>query len=166
MRVCYLIFGTPASEKRTLDHHADCGDFRAEFRLHAHESAPANECRNILHVGHNDLQKFLALSLCPGSSTGPNVDMTDGDMEIHSVDYYDDLLLRVGQVTHVVVRVVGNVLKVYINGRDVWVDGGFSNKVVGQPCVLVWFSDPWHSAANVTVANLVYTPLYECGPIV
>ena len=137
--------------------------FELSFDITPHESAPANEWRNILHFGHYDLQKLPALSLCPGS-TRLNVDMTDGDMEIHSYDLYFDL--PVGQVTHVSVRVVSNVLTVYINNRYVWDDGGISNQVVGQPYVPVWFSDPWYSAANVTVANLVYTPLYECGPIV
>ena len=139
--------------------------FELSFDFTPHESGSCNECRNILHVGHNDLLKLPALSLCPGN-TRLMVELTDGDMYIfYSCDYYYATYLLI-KSTISSSESWAMYLKVYINGRYVWGDGSFSSKAVGQRYEPVWFSDPWHSAANVTVANLVYTPLYECGPIV
>ena len=74
--------------------------------------------------------------------------------------------LPVGQVTHVGVRLVGDTFSISLNGQEACSTGGFyGNRLPAQPYVNAWFSNPWNPAADVTVANLVYTSLYACGPV-
>ena len=72
----------------------------------------------------------------------------------------------VGQVTRVIFRLEGGFFTVSVNGQQSCNVGGLlQNRVPPQPSVDVWFGDPWYPPADVTVANLVYTSLYACGPI-
>jgi len=139
--------------------------FELSFDITPYSYAPPYSLRNILHFGSYDSQRLPAFWLYPGSNR-LQVDMNRQDMEILSCVTED--ALPVGRVTHVVVRLVGDILTVSFNGQQVCSKGGFSeNREPAQQGVPVWFSDPWHPAADVLVADLVYTPLYECecGPV-
>jgi len=139
--------------------------FELSFDITPHDSAPADEWRNIVHFGNYGIQRLPGFWLYPGS-TRLRADMNRKDMEIVSCN--PDKALPVGQVTRVGVRLVGDTFTVPFNGQQVCSTGGFfENRVPAQPSVPVWFSDPWYASTDVTVANLVYKPLYECecGPV-
>jgi len=136
--------------------------FELSFDITPRDSAPANEWRNILNFGNSNSQKLPAFFLYPGS-TRLRIDMNRQDME--DVSCAPEGALPVGQVTHVRVQLVGDTFTVFFNGQQVCSNQDFWNRVPGQPYVSVWFSDPWWPAADVTVANLVYTPLFVCGPV-
>jgi len=136
--------------------------FELSFDLTPHDSAPADTWRSIVHFGQSDDQRLPAIFLYPGS-TRLNVCMGRQD---GLVSCNPEETLPVGEVTHVVVRLVGDAFTVSLNGKLKCIIGGFyQNRIPAQPRVDVWFSDPWHPAADVTVANLVYTSLYSCGPV-
>ena len=74
--------------------------------------------------------------------------------------------LWVGKITHVGIRFVGDTFFMSLNGQEACSTVIFhENRLPAQPYVHAWFSNPWGAAANVTVANLVYTSLYACGPV-
>ena len=57
-------------------------------------------------------------------------------------------------------RLVGDTNSMSLNGQEVCSTVGFhENRFPAQPYVDAWFSNPWGPAADVTVANLVYTSL-------
>jgi len=136
--------------------------FELSFDITPHDGAPADEWRNILHFGNSNGQRLPGFWLFPGS-TKLDAQMSRQD-ETVSCDPED--ALPVGQVTRVGVRLVGNTFTVSFNGHQVCsTDGFFENRVPAQRSVDVWFSSPWDPAADVTVANLVYTPIWACGPV-
>ena len=135
--------------------------FELSFDLTPHDSAPADAWRSIVHFGqsHTYLPAFY---LYPGS-TRLEVCM---ERQGGHICCNPEETLPVGEVTHVGVRLVGETFTVSFNGQQKCITGGFyQNRIPAQPSVDVWFSDPWYPAADVTVANLVYTSLYSCGPV-
>ena len=140
--------------------------FELSFDITPHDGARPNLWRSIVHFGNSNDQRLGGIFLYPGSTRlQPCVSReSEGDICCGPEE-----VLPVGQSTHVGVRLVGDSLAVSLNGKQMCSTGGFfENRVPGQSGVDVWFSDPWYPAAEVTVANLVYTPLYacECGPVV
>ena len=136
--------------------------FELSFDLTPQDIAPADAWRSIVHFGQSDGQCLPAFWLYPGS-TRLHVCMGRQDRNICCDP---EETLPVGEVTHVGVRLVGDTFTVSLNGQQKCITGGFyQNRIPAQPGVDVWFSDPWYPAADVTVANLVYTSLYSCGPV-
>jgi len=140
--------------------------FEVSFDITPHASAPPTSPASIVHFGNPDTQRLPGFWLGAGS-TGllARMDRRQGVGYGHQVGCDTDAL-PVGQATHVVLRLVDDAFTLWFNGQlKCDVGGFFENRVPAQPTVDVWFSDPWYPAADVTVANLVYTPLYACGPI-
>jgi len=144
--------------------------FELSLDITPHDGAPPNWFRNIVHFGNSNEQRLPGFFLYPGSNRlNACVSREAGNSCGHQVCCDPEEVLPVGQATHVSLRLVGDSLAVSFNGKQMCSTGGFfENRVPGQSGVDVWFSDPWNPAAEVTVANLVYTPLYacECGPVV
>ena len=143
--------------------------FEISFDITPHAEAPSNMDASIVHFGHQNVQRLPAFWLYPGS-TRLEVRMDGregGDNDFgHQFACNTREALPVGQVTHVIFRLEGGFYTVSFNGQQTCNIGGFlQNRVPPQPSVDVWFSDPWYPPADVTVANLVYTSLYACGPI-
>ena len=136
--------------------------FELSFDVTPHDSAPANSWRNIVHFGNSygsdaDIPGFW---LKPGS-TRLREEMSRQDILV-ACD--PEGALPVGQVTRVGVLLVGDTFTVSFNGQQQCSTGGFlENRVPAQPNVDVWLGDLWYTAADVTVANLLYRPLYTCG---
>jgi len=138
--------------------------FELTFDITPHASATVNNWRSIVHFGnfHSHSQRLPAFWLYPGS-TRLTAQMSRQD-SLAVCDPEGEL--PVGQVTRVGVRLVGDTFTVSINGQQQCSTGGFfDNRVPPQSNVDVWLGDPWYPAADVTVANLVYTALYTCGPV-
>ena len=135
--------------------------FELSFDLTPHDSAPADAWRSIVHFGQSNGQRLPAFWLFPGS-TRLCVYMGRQD---RLISCEPEETLPVGEVTHVGVRLVGDTFTVSLNGQQKCITGGFyQNRIPAQPSVDVWFSDPWYPAADVTVANLVYTSLLLVWP--
>ena len=140
--------------------------FALSVDITPHDGAPPNWWRNIVHFGTSDDQRLPTFWLYPGSTRLRACVSREAGGEICCDP---EEVLPVGQATHVGLRLVGDSLAVSLNGKQMCSTGGFfENRVPGQSGVDVWFSSPWVPPAEVTVANLVYTPLYacECGPVV
>ena len=140
--------------------------FEISFDVTPHAAAPSNSFASIIHFGNQNPQRLPGFWLVPGS-TGLAVRMSgrEGGGFGHEFSCNTEAL-PVGQVTHVIFRLEGSFYTVSFNGKQTCNVGGFlQNRVPPQPSVDVWFSNPWDPPADVTVANLVYTSLYACGPI-
>jgi len=137
--------------------------FELSFDITPHDRSPANSWRSIVHFGNSDHQIIPAFWLYP-SSTRLTAQMSRQDIYVSPLTCDPQNALPVGQVTRVAVLLVGDTFTVSFNGQEQCSTGGFyKNRVPAQPSVDVWLGDPWFPAADVTVANLVYTPLYTCG---
>jgi len=141
--------------------------FEISFDINPHAAAPSNSYASIIHIGNQNTQRLPAFWLYPGSTRlGVRMDGREGGGFGHQFLCNTEEALPVGQVTHVSFRLEGGYYTVSFNGQQTCNVGGFlQNRVAPQSSVDVWFSNPWSSPADVTVANLVYTSLYECGPI-
>ena len=140
--------------------------FEISFDVTPHTAAPSSDA-SIIHFGSQSNQRLPAFYLLHGS-TKLYVSMNgwEGDGFGHLFGCITEEALPVAQVTHVIFRLEGGFYTVSFNGQQICNVGGFlQNRVPPQPSVDVWFSNPWDPPADVTVANLVYTSLYACGPI-
>uniref|UniRef100_A0A7S1APX1 Uncharacterized protein n=2 Tax=Noctiluca scintillans TaxID=2966 RepID=A0A7S1APX1_NOCSC len=134
--------------------------FELSLDITPHDSAPPDAWRSIVHIGNPHEKNVPVLWLQPKSTQfAACMSRQHG-----SVCCSPPEALPTGEVTHVVARLVGDTFTVSLNGHEKCSTDGFSqNRVPAQSNVDVWFSDPWDPAADVTVANLMYTPLYACA---
>ena len=137
--------------------------FEVSFDITPHNPAPSNTWASVVDFRDSNTRPIPGVYFYTGSTRlVAYMNPQDGTW----VPCGPTPSLPMGQVTRVGVRLVGDTFSISLDGQEACSTGGFyENRLPAQPYVDAWFSNPRNPAADVTVANLVYTSLYACGPV-